>query len=186
MLAAVFVAEIGDVTRFDHPSRLCSWAGLTPRHRQSDTHIQRGRITSTSACSCCAGPPWRRSPGGLGPPDRRREGPHRCPPKDEELPRGLVSVGRTASGCGTPRRRTASVLCSGATSLTNESTVTATPTSVRSRSTRSSTSAVASVDRVVDEVVVARTRRRQQRHRDHRDRARTNDGHRRRPFARDL
>ena len=45
VLAAVFVAEIGDVTRFDHPSRLCSWAGLTPRHRESDTHVQRGRIT---------------------------------------------------------------------------------------------------------------------------------------------
>src|SRR5688572_27958914 len=45
VLAAVFVAEIGDVTRFDTPDRLCSWAGLTPRHRESDTHIQRGRIT---------------------------------------------------------------------------------------------------------------------------------------------
>ena len=31
VLAAVFVAEIGDVTRFDNPRRLCSWAGLTPR-----------------------------------------------------------------------------------------------------------------------------------------------------------
>ena len=38
MLAAVFVAEIGDVTRFDNPRRLCSWAGLTPRHRESDAH----------------------------------------------------------------------------------------------------------------------------------------------------
>ena len=27
--AAVFVAEIGDVTRFTHPRQLCSWAGLT-------------------------------------------------------------------------------------------------------------------------------------------------------------
>jgi transposase len=45
VLAAVFVAEIGDVTRFDNPSRLCSWAGLTPRHRESDSHVQRGRIT---------------------------------------------------------------------------------------------------------------------------------------------
>ena len=45
VLAAVFVAEIGDVTRFDNPRRLCSWAGLTPRHRESDAHIQRGHIT---------------------------------------------------------------------------------------------------------------------------------------------
>jgi transposase len=45
VLAAVFVAEIGDVTRFDNPRRLCSWAGLTPRLRESDTHTQRGHIT---------------------------------------------------------------------------------------------------------------------------------------------
>jgi transposase len=45
VLAAVFVAEIGDVTRFDNPQRLCSWAGLTPRHRESDSHVQRGPIT---------------------------------------------------------------------------------------------------------------------------------------------
>jgi len=45
VLAAVFVAEIGDVTRFEHSNRLCSWAGLTPRHRESDTHLHRGHIT---------------------------------------------------------------------------------------------------------------------------------------------
>ena len=33
ILGAVFVAEIGDVHRFADPARLCSWAGLTPRHR---------------------------------------------------------------------------------------------------------------------------------------------------------
>jgi transposase len=32
-LAAVFVAEIGDVTRFSRPQQLCSRAGMTPRHR---------------------------------------------------------------------------------------------------------------------------------------------------------
>ena len=41
----IFVAEIGDVTRFDSPKALCSWAGLTPKHRESDTHVHRGRIT---------------------------------------------------------------------------------------------------------------------------------------------
>ena len=45
VFAAVFVAEIGDVTRFDNPRRLCSWAGLTPRHRESDSHVRRGGIT---------------------------------------------------------------------------------------------------------------------------------------------
>lgn len=41
LLGAVFVAEIGDVTRFPGPDRLSSWAGLTPKHRQSDTKVQR-------------------------------------------------------------------------------------------------------------------------------------------------
>ena len=45
ILAAVFVAEIGDVTRFARPQQLCSWAGMTPRHRESDTTVHRGRIT---------------------------------------------------------------------------------------------------------------------------------------------
>ena len=45
VLAAVFVAEIGDVTRFARPEQLCSWAGMTPRHRESDTKVHRGRIT---------------------------------------------------------------------------------------------------------------------------------------------
>src|SRR4051794_4440867 len=45
VLAAVFCAEIGDVTRFAGPEQLTSWAGLTPRHRESDTTVHRGRIT---------------------------------------------------------------------------------------------------------------------------------------------
>jgi transposase len=45
VLAAVFVAEIGDVHRFARPEQLCSWAGLTPRHRESDTTVHRGPIT---------------------------------------------------------------------------------------------------------------------------------------------
>ena len=44
-LAAVFVAEIGDAGRFTGPAHLCSWAGLTPRHRESDTVVHRGHIT---------------------------------------------------------------------------------------------------------------------------------------------
>ena len=45
VLAAVFVAEIGDITRFHRPAELASWAGLTPRHHESDTTVHRGRIT---------------------------------------------------------------------------------------------------------------------------------------------
>ena len=45
VLGAVFVAEIGDVNRFASADRLCSWAGLTPKHRESDLSVHRGRIT---------------------------------------------------------------------------------------------------------------------------------------------
>jgi transposase len=44
-LAAVIVAEIGEVRRFGSAAQLCSWAGLTPRHRESDTKITRGHVT---------------------------------------------------------------------------------------------------------------------------------------------
>jgi transposase len=45
VLAAVAIAEIGDVSRFPGPGQLCSWAGLTPRHRESDIKVTRGHIT---------------------------------------------------------------------------------------------------------------------------------------------
>ncbi len=45
ILAAVFVAEIGDVHRFRRAAQLASWAGLTPTHHESDTTVHRGRIT---------------------------------------------------------------------------------------------------------------------------------------------
>ena len=45
VLAAVFVAEIGDVSRFATAPQLACWAGLTPKHHESDTHVHRGRIT---------------------------------------------------------------------------------------------------------------------------------------------
>ena len=45
VLAAVIVAEIGDIHRFSCPGKLCSWAGLTPRHRESDLKVARGHIT---------------------------------------------------------------------------------------------------------------------------------------------
>jgi transposase len=51
--AAVIVAEIGDVARFTGPKQLCSFAGLVPSTRSSDTHIRHGRITKE-------GSPWLR------------------------------------------------------------------------------------------------------------------------------
>jgi transposase len=45
VLGMVFVAEIGDVTRFSRPEQLCSWAGMTPKHHESDRKVHRGRIT---------------------------------------------------------------------------------------------------------------------------------------------
>ena len=45
VLAAVIIAEIGDVHRFGSAAQLCSWAGLTPRHRESDTKVTRGHVT---------------------------------------------------------------------------------------------------------------------------------------------
>jgi transposase len=44
-LGAVLVAEIGEVTRFPTAAQLACWAGLTPKHHESDTHVRRGRIT---------------------------------------------------------------------------------------------------------------------------------------------
>jgi transposase len=45
ILAAVFVAEIGEVSRFHRATQLASWAGLTPKHHESDTPVHRGSIT---------------------------------------------------------------------------------------------------------------------------------------------
>ncbi|MGH9895023.1 MAG: transposase, partial [bacterium] len=45
VLAAIFCAELGDVSRFGSAKQVTSWAGLTPRHRESDTTVHRGSIT---------------------------------------------------------------------------------------------------------------------------------------------
>ncbi|MCU4187536.1 IS110 family transposase, partial [Acidiferrimicrobium sp. IK] len=45
VLAAIFVAEIGDISRFPGPAQLCSWAGVTPKHHESDTTVRRGKIS---------------------------------------------------------------------------------------------------------------------------------------------
>ena len=45
ILAAIFVAELGEVERFAGAAQVASWAGLTPKHHESDLVVHRGRIT---------------------------------------------------------------------------------------------------------------------------------------------
>jgi transposase len=45
VLAAVFVAEIGDVSRFRNAAALTCWAGLTPRVHESDRRRRDGSIS---------------------------------------------------------------------------------------------------------------------------------------------
>jgi transposase len=66
-LAAVFVAEIGPVDRFPTARHLVAWAGLTPRHRESDTVIRAARSPSR-AHGGCGGRPSRRCRSSRPPP----------------------------------------------------------------------------------------------------------------------
>jgi transposase len=45
LIAMILLAEIGDISRFQSPKSLCSWAGLTPRVHNSDAVIHHGHIT---------------------------------------------------------------------------------------------------------------------------------------------
>lgn len=45
VLAAVFLTEIGDISRFPTAAALCCWAGLTPRHHESDKTVRRGHVS---------------------------------------------------------------------------------------------------------------------------------------------
>jgi len=58
VIAAIFVAEIGDIARFDSAKKLCNWAGLTPS-------------TASPTRSCTAGrSPSRARPSSGEPPSR--------------------------------------------------------------------------------------------------------------------
>src|SRR5690348_10286190 len=65
----VAVDGIGDIRRFRRPEQLCSWAGLTPRHRESDTKISRGHVTKQGSrilrWAVCEA--IQRQPGGTRP-----------------------------------------------------------------------------------------------------------------------
>ena len=80
ILGAVFVAEIGDVHRFAGPAQLTCWAGLTPKHHESDT-------TCTAAGSPSRAPGWSAGPRSSRcrscphTARRRDPGPGRAPPR---------------------------------------------------------------------------------------------------------
>lgn len=45
LTAMMLVAEIGDISRFPTSRKLCAWAGLTPKVRNSDVKVRHGHIT---------------------------------------------------------------------------------------------------------------------------------------------
>lgn len=45
IIAATILSEIGDITRFSSPDKLCSWAGLTPKEHSSADNVRRGHIS---------------------------------------------------------------------------------------------------------------------------------------------
>jgi transposase len=59
-MAAILVAEIGDVTRFRSAPALCSWAGLTPASTNRTPKPGAARSPSRDHC-CCAGRSLRAS-----------------------------------------------------------------------------------------------------------------------------
>jgi transposase len=82
-LAAIFVAEIGDVHRFADPAHLCSWAGLTPKHRESDTVVHRGHITKQGSKLVRWAAVEGRWATSDDREDLRRQKSHRSPPRQE-------------------------------------------------------------------------------------------------------
>jgi hypothetical protein len=89
VLAAVFVAEIGNVHRFAAAPQLCSWAGLTP-------------VTASPTPPCAAARSPTREPGwSAGPRSRPPSGspqPASRPPGSTASPTGgAPAVGRVAA-----------------------------------------------------------------------------------------
>src|SRR6478735_5245868 len=69
VLAAVFVAEIGDVHRFAGPAQLCSWAGLTHATASPTPSCTTTTALPVSAASVRG---YRRPPAGTSRWTRRR------------------------------------------------------------------------------------------------------------------
>ena len=45
--AVTVVAELGDLTRFEHPAQLMAYLGLVPSEHSTGDHIKKGGITKT-------------------------------------------------------------------------------------------------------------------------------------------
>ncbi len=107
ILAAVFVAEIGDVSRFERPEQLASWAGMTPHHHESDTTVRRGRITKQGSRLVR----WAAVEAAMRPRSyswlKSRLPPHRRPPGQEDRRGGRRAQDPHAGLLRPARRRSA-------------------------------------------------------------------------------
>jgi transposase len=107
-MAAILVAEIGDVTRFRSAAALCSWAGLTPKHKESDTTGHRGQLTkqgsrlvvgrsskapSDITAAANSRPTTARSPSGAA----RTKRPSRSPAKSSRSSTTAYATARSAA-----------------------------------------------------------------------------------------
>jgi transposase len=82
VLAAVIIAEIGDVHRFRSAAQLCSWAGLTPRHRESDVKVTRGHVTEQGIAEAALGGHRGRPARAARLGNRRGQRCHHRPPRE--------------------------------------------------------------------------------------------------------
>jgi transposase len=88
VLAAVFVAEIGEVGRFSGAPQLCSWAGLTP-------------VTASPTPPCAAARSPTRAPGWSA--GRRSRPPSGCPQPASRPPTSTASpTGAAPASAGSP------------------------------------------------------------------------------------
>jgi len=76
VLAAVFVAEIGDIARFTRPAQLASWAGLTPKHHDESPWVRWRLLALETRMEPCRRSSRRAGRPRAGTPSRRR--PRRC------------------------------------------------------------------------------------------------------------
>jgi transposase len=87
VLAAILVAEIGDVHRFAGAPQLCCWAGLTPRHRQYRHHRAPRPHHQTGSQAGALGRSRGSAAAARGQQAGRRLPPHRRPARQGHRPR---------------------------------------------------------------------------------------------------
>jgi transposase len=85
ILAAVFVAEIGDISRFAGPAQLACWAGLTPKHHESAPPWS------------VAGSPSRARSWSAGPRSRRCNASAPTPASARSATRSVTAAGATSA-----------------------------------------------------------------------------------------